>query len=843
MKRFVYILLLFILHACTQELHLDEGQVKNSIVLNINNSTLETKALVPGTPNENKIETLDCFFYTATATENSEAVYYAHFDPDATKQAKVYLYLTEGEFSKIFPNNSTSCKVYVIANLTLPMGEALPEKSTMAQLKRLEIESSEFEYVIADEDTYALNPPQKFIMHGEGSANVSNGSASGDIELIRSASKVTLNLKVPEYIEVDVVGSDGNVYRTERWEPNFEKITDPQNMHVSFHNGVANDYLDSDDDVAEPDYFETFKAKSFTHKETTTDANGLKIHLFSCDAIFYSYSQEWGQGDADAPYFNLVVPWERVKSTVVGGTGDEGTTKAGEITNLKPCYYQVQINPVYRKLESNHWYDLTLNIGVLGSTIEAEPELINDCSYYVIDWSHIDTIHEGDYEEIHLSQWTYLIVNENRMEINNTPTGLLPYEASHSISMKLECPDGYLANIKEYDALEAYNTKAYSAYYVNCGGDSPQAVDLEDEFQDAIKVYTTKTAKYLRFTYPETELQDMKIYSPIYVHLKIWLEIDELDVNIAPSETEKQFLEEITFVYYPPMYIIPDLSAPYSIYVNNVQHADQNTDYKIGNHVLGHVPGVSGSWGTKDSYMYTITVTSFKESNTFKAHDNKNYPYIIGDPRKRESDLELDDNGKNDIATNWVKANAIVTDENGNVVKDGDGNIQYNNRSLQFYYPTANDGAAFQIVSPKFKIVSFHSSGWGFITSKGAAMRCATFQEDGYPAGRWRLPTEAEIMFIIDLQKAKVISDIFYGGSQYYCATEIDDNTRYKISYPANGTPSWTSGTTGSVRCVYDEWFWGADREARINTAWNGKHDSINNDEYFFTWGDKEIIW
>jgi hypothetical protein len=44
-----------------------------------------------------------------------------------------------------------------------------------------------------------------------------------------------------------------------------------------------------------------------------------------------------------------------------------------------------------------------------------------------------------------------------------------------------------------------------------------------------------------------------------------------------------------------------------------------------------------------------------------------------------------------------------------------------------------------------------------------------------------------------------------------------------------------------SVRCVYDEWFWGSAREAKENPDADRTPD--NGDEYLFTWGDKEIIW
>jgi hypothetical protein len=84
--------------------------------------------------------------------------------------------------------------------------------------------------------------------------------------------------------------------------------------------------------------------------------------------------------------------------------------------------------------------------------------------------------------------------------------------------------------------------------------------------------------------------------------------------------------------------------------------------------------------------------------------------------------------------------------------------------------------------------------------------RAATYQEAGYPAGRWRLPTEAEIAFIMDRQTDGVIPTLFArtSGSYYWAASG-----RY---YDAknNTFETATSSTTASCRFVYDTWYWGS---------------------------------
>ena len=112
-------------------------------------------------------------------------------------------------------------------------------------------------------------------------------------------------------------------------------------------------------------------------------------------------------------------------------------------------------------------------------------------------------------------------------------------------------------------------------------------------------------------------------------------------------------------------------------------------------------------------------------------------------------------------------------------------------------------------------------------------MRCASYQEEGLPAGRWRLPTTAEIMFVISLQQKDLIQDIFYGSNYYYSSTHQVRNNGGTV--PDVRTIPTANNTTGSVRCIYDEWYWGTKPEARPNNTYAGGYE--------FTWGDEQITW
>lgn len=803
MKKLLYTLLAFTfaLASCSEEINMPETVPADCIMLKVFNGPM-TKAVTDrsGEEYEKTLKRLDCFFYVKGQTDRP-CVYYQKVDVDKVTTAEIPFYVDESVINTIFPGGNTTCDVFVIANLPSGTFAAGMTGTDVATLNKIQLQLGQG-YDAID---------QNFLMAGlDVATKGNNNNATGTIPLYRAAAKITVSVSIPAEITVEYESADDV-----RMTPVLKDDTGAVTLKTAFHNGVTKTYLRDDysDQIVADDFFYTDK-KSYTYVSTTAaTADAPEKYLYTCEIPFYSYAREWDKGADNPVYLTLDLPWKNET------TGQHQT-----------YYYQILVNAAGRELRPNAWYDLTVNVGVLGSKVEAEPVLLKNTTYYVLDWTtEPDPEHEagGDrYEDVDIQKYTYLVVPETRLEINNATTGVLRFDASHKLGIQMNTAS------KDVEILKGSKT-TLGAFYVDCSGANPAVKSLQITPTN-FNVDEAKGILTYNYTIPDN------VYSPVYVYATIWLELDGVN---GMSEAESEFSQNITIVQYPPMYITPDLSTPFSIYVNNRYHTNNNDAITINGHNLGQAPGASGSWKGEDRYMYTVTVSGFTANDTFLAPDGKRYPYIIGDPRVRTSDIELDDANNYTMANNWANSYAVMTDEMGNVIKNADGEVQYEQRSLGYYYPTASEGNAFQIVSPKFKIVSFHSSGWGNITSKGAEMRCATFQEDGYPAGRWRLPTAAEIMFVIDLQQEKAISDIFYGSSKYYCSSEVNANTRYAIDNQTN-PPSWASRTTGSVRCVYDEWYWGSEREAAKNPNYREGVDNTiqhGNNEYLFTWGDKKI--
>lgn len=769
MKKLLYTLLAitFALASCSEQINMPDTVPADCIMLKVFNGPM-TKAVTDrsGEEYEKTLKRLDCFFYVKEQTDRP-CVYYQKVDVDEVTTAEIPFYVDESVINTIFPGGNTTCDVFVIANLPSGTFAAGMTGTDVATLNKIQLQLGQG-YDAID---------QNFLMAGiDVATKGNNNNATGTIPLYRAAAKITVSVSIPAEITVEYESADDV-----RMTPVLTDDTGAVTLKTAFHNGVTKTYLRDDysDQILPDDFFYTEK-KSYTYVSTTAaTADAPEKYLYTCEIPFYSYAREWDKGADNPVYLTLDLPWKNET------TGQHQT-----------YYYQILVNSAGRKLRPNAWYDLTVNVGVLGSKVEAEPVLLKNTTYYVLDWTtEPDPEHEagGDrYEDVDIQKYTYLVVPETRLEINNATSGVLRFDASHKVGIQMN------TDSKEVEILPGTNT-TQSAFYVNCGQTQPNVSALGINTSNFTIDESKGTLTYT-YTIPSN------VYSPVYVYATIWL---ELDGQAGMSTAEKEFSEDITIVQYPPLYIVPELSVYQSVYVNGRRATtlSHNVIYVNGQtYDLGGAPGNDNS-----RYMHTINVSSFTENNTFELHGQK-VSYIIGDPRVRVSDINLNDDGY-DMA------------ENNAWAEDGAG------RRLEHYYPTGTEGEVYRVISPKFR-VSSKLGGYSEGDREGVMMRCASYQENGYPAGRWRVPTTAEIAFIVYLQAQNAIPELFV-NNHYFSSTHMvtEGNGKEDIED--------IDDDDHSVRCVYDEWYWGSEQEAIVNPG----TAATDGDHYLYTWGGDEQIW
>ena len=743
------------------------------IVLNVINSPM---TMAEGNPNSNyerQLNRLDCFFYVKDKT-NEPCVYYHKAEVNDLGSATIPFYVNDLVLKEIFPSGSL-CDVFVIANIPgNPTFEAKGERTTMEDLGRYVLDMTAGEYD-------GIGKP--FVMTG--SARVQKGqnsNASATISLARVASKVTMTVKVPKSIEV---GSEENKVTM---LPILKDNEGNEPLKTSFHYGTSKSYLSGayHDDPA--NYINTKKIPYTLSEETDTH------YVFTCDMPFYTYARSWDKGSDNAAYVTFEMPWGKDEDS--NGVADE----------YKTYYYQILVNGKDRNFVPNTHYDMTVTVGVLGSTVESLPKELAELSYYVLDWTTETSNGEhgsGDREEnVEIDKYNYLEVPQTYIEMDNVPEVAIRYNASHKIGVKLNTEPP-----KSVEGLD--DTEGNSAFYINNGSGTPKAVQLPNISDNNLKeCFIDNNKGWLTFKY---ELSP-DVYSPAYVFITIWLDLDGDGVHDLNDKNNPEILtEDVMIVIYPSIYIIGEESTEFSVFVNgwwnnqgagNVNNFNNNSyPYReINGQRVGKVTG----WDTS-KHMHVITVSAFSLENYMFAYNNNNVldtEYIIGDPRTRTS---------NTYGVTWAN------DPNG--------------KTLEHYYPTSTDPNAYQVIAPKFRISS-KLAGYSHSSPLGAAYRCASYQEAGYPAGRWRLPTTAEVLFVIRLQEQGAIQTLFFGSSTYASATDNIKNNDNTFTL-AKGHNGFNNTTNLSVRCVYDEWYWGSEKEANPNSSYNGG--------YQFTWGDEKI--
>lgn len=538
--------------------------------------------------------------------------------------------------------------------------------------------------------------------------------------------------------------------------------SDPQNqtMKISFYNGVKAANVDV---TSVPYTIIDAQEESdyFNIAGSNSDRNLDSTNEgYTHSVPFYSYSSAWEPGSPKAAYLMVMVPWK----------------KEGEET-FKPCYYQIPINEEGKKLERNYYYQIKLNIGILGSFTPDEPKIIDDATYVVLDWSKAETSAE-------LKEYRYLVVDKNFVEMDNVNSIDVGIATSHNISYQI------LSITKpDYSEVTKKTTTIYSY-------DEETEKSTGDKTNFTFQPNSTEAANCQRVTLSHeldnNSSSDSHDFVPYSIRVKVW------------HSDKPDYFEVIEYVQYPAIYVVdsPNLGTDDEDSDNNNLSHNQYTNasgygyvmvntlydgrydwnvYKNGN-VWQTVEGFDAS--SNNPNMYIITTTALDEGLSSN--------YIIGDSREN-NEYTSDDIG-------FTSINDV------------------NSNTLQKYRPTKTDRD--DNLSPKFRIASAYGQlGTNTLTHEEAKKRCAAYQEYGYPAGRWRLATTAELKYIATLCAKEALPSSLFGASAYWSATHICNiNTN-------QGTVS-TSTPSGKafLRCVYDDWYWGS-QALSVKTE--------------FTWGDQ----
>jgi len=809
---------------CTDNLAEADGIEEGCINISLGSRELSraTEADVDAL-NENLVTSALVCLYPQDNPGDTPAVvkYFSNLDIHTSGVVKITL--TADLRNQLFPDGTGQCSAYVIANIPAVEAGSVSTDTKLSDLRMRAIQA----------DFASKEPQPSFAMDGTSTQiglQPDGRTAIGQVDMQRVASKINLAVKVAESV-TDEAG--------QTWTPASTGIVALISNGVNRSTYTPSAYTP----VVPNDYFSTYYAgaEDPAGQRELTKVDGEE-YPYQLSQPFYTFPNRWDEADlnrTNMTYMTLRVPWQR----------------SGE-SEFHYCYYTV---PVVKGAEigRNISYRVKLNVNMLGSFTPDEPMELTDLSYYAVEWGSVS-------DNVDLLESRYLVVDQNEFTLENLDSISIPVYSSHEIYIKDITLTFYRyyyhANGKEQPITitrtQWQNTidKGFGYIYKD-EAHNPDAADSHYwvKFEHELVEWTPyKNNTDYKLTYnPDTnydpskrenlnEITHYRKTDPVeksYTRYVAKITISHADLKDEP-EKEKNYEQVITITQYPDIFIestgnvfkgsgVSVTPTEGNMYVNNNQ---DKTD-KDGHNYLPLSPAWYTALGLGAATnacpnQYVISVTQLSLGSN----------YIIGDPRT-QTPLDLDNftfpvdeyttgkgifertytyyfNGKdyNNKALPapkyyWSSAPDIDTGRK---------------RVLRNYYPTDKSAGKERWIAPKFRVASSYAVCYlGSYEAQQA--RCASYQEMRYPAGRWRIPTVAEIEYIMTLSQENKIPMLFNTGTTYMSAQGVintDDIT--------SGLKPDNTQDGAAVRCVYDEWYWGNDT---IQADENGK--------YPFTWGDR----
>lgn len=803
---------------------------------------------------ENSIHNLDLYFYDTDAGDDVASKLHI-------RQSNIngnYTDISVGKLDNILNGQKRTFKVVAVANCSATNDA---DNKSLNQLKALAIKTPLFRGSGKVDDGQEI---EDFVMTNF--ANISNSveidpneGGTCTLTLRRVAAKIRVAIDVKNEI------TDANGVR---WEPDLE------DMRLFILNGVQTARLDGDITktiLENDDYYsiettgskydpdrqgqltESYKMSREISEHSGAGSDG-KItddsYRYYNDIPLYTYPNRWEDAMLENTQTTLivVVPWE-VK----------GSTDEVEVT-YKPSYYSMPVTTTveedgYVNIVSNAYYYLRAYIGMMGSDTPLNPlEVEMECE--IADWG-VASETTADIRPLRFLQF-----NQTAFNVYNEPVISIPFYSSHNCSIA-----SFYVEYYTYAANSGTEKANYETFYPTA--EKPNYLDVnKSPYKFTCEINNNNKTLSI-----DQDFFKANKRSRFYVRIVV-RHSDESDGT--------QYEETLFVTFYPGIYITTEPIESTSGALRNHDGYILVNGYGYAENDTGRLKEVDGREGdANDSRaLTTFTITQITEE------EKNQYKWVLGDPRQRNINLLLSTTSMatdTEVLERWTNstyggfydgtANSGATGNSTNrhrygsglktmweyyhdfYPKDSEGNEtgpewtingtwnvredywsdvintpQYH-RTLSYYYPAYESMENQYTIAPKFTIVSYHAYANAGLSGNGkevARRRCAAYQQYGYPAGRWRLPTYAEIQYIKKLQAEGLILDVF-GGS---------DNWSAQGRVNANGVLS-TTDNNAYTRCVYDNWYWEQVEDDGVSYNRIPDPDGSHANWKKFHWGDR----
>lgn len=403
----------------------------------------------------------------------------------------------------------------------------------------------------------------------------------------------------------------------------------------------------------------------------------------------------------------------------------------------REAYYKIIF--ANTSFESNCWYKYGIRLKMVGS-FEREVPVVptpEDAVFFVYKWGGVHG-YNGSATEGQITGFRYLEVEDN------SPTKVY-YMYNQNV---LDIP------FKSSDVCRIHSMTATSPIFTGVDDATKnRAADVSVSIVDDRIVVRHNL---------DNNLNSSKYdYSPIDISFVI-------QHNTGDAQ-DANYLETIRIKQYPAMYIEGDKNTGGNIVSDSGTSKSDDKGYVfVYNNQLS--TSSTSNWcvvrscldgGNNNPYMYVINTSTMDAS----------LGLVLADPRERK----------------WTASSLNLP------------NSDYYGNKLVNYQSTIEDSTSQDLVSPSFRMASSYGKCNSAMSKEDARRRCAAYQEQGRPAGRWRLPTYGELKYVQVLSSKGVIPKLYSTDNYYWTANGA-------VKYTSN--PVISSNSEAVVRCVYDEWYW-----------------------------------
>lgn len=798
--------------------------------------------------------------------------------------------VTDALLKQIFDSEELTsglkCTAYAVVNYSPASGSSFADNATRAQIRQ-SVKASTFNTVDANADGI---PQECFVMEGETELQLSiqggRKYASATISVYRAASKIRLEVTVPDDIVVNGV-PDGNGFN---WKPLPDQMSTVlvhgvrKGIVCAKDDDYTYDFAGSDNYFAEAsdaNLWSTYghRLVATGDKMDSTDPTVKIGTKYEHVTPMYSYpTLDWKNTPANETYLTLILPWQR-----------EDMVNEFKNTYYQIPIAVNPTDPEYR-LKHNRYYRMEVEVGILGSFELEDKVQLYPSTYIILDWSVKKEDQTSTTSPVSMSQTAYLAVASHTETLDNENSRDVGYASSHDVTVtveKIEYLDYSQKQIRLARITPAQPNRIY--YYTDFtdDGNGSYTVSGTGTYETVNGIYASYSATATVDT--ETDATNVTFSHTIdpaamFTSVKVFVNIsngvveDEQIVftQNPPIRIESHQSNGVVFVnqirnntstdniYTSANDWIGSLnesSAAASItatgtntnpnvYSIKISSFSASQTYILGdprvstpNNNMGHTDA-SWSGSSETHYSTTATGNPGEESGTFYFNYSE---YSANSFIQRATPETVTRNASNGPGYyNWgsytSEANAYAGSDGYYYWREGSwpSYTYYRTRyyftgyrytivdGLTNYYPTNSTGTE-NMIAPEILIASsYGKTSYSNMTLERAAMRCALYQEDGYPAGRWRLPTFSEVKFIMELSTAGKIPTLFQMDKPdwvgYWCANGkvvADNSGNILLQTPGN----YTNSSNTAPRCVYDLWYWGEEHSTYATTWHLGDND------------------